>query len=93
VPDWWGLTLVDVATSTVEPIRLAAPNPGPDPAAMVRLLWRSELMSVLEDRTGRAPSGVNAVLRQRMVAETSPEEVRAIVRRCLINRAGWRAAG
>ena len=93
VPDWWGLTLVDVSRSVIEPLRHAGRNPTADPGSMVRLLWHSELEAVLEARTGRRPSGVSAVLRQRLVAEMPPDEVRTVVRHCLTTRASWRAAG
>jgi hypothetical protein len=93
VPAWWGLTLVDVSRSVIEPLRHAGRNPTADPASLVRLLWHSELEAVLEAGTGRRPSGVSAVLRQRLVAEMPPDEVRAVVRRCLTTRASWRAAG
>lgn len=93
VPAWWGLTLVDVSRSVIEPLRHPGRNPTADPLAMVRLLWLSELEEVLEATTGRRPSGVSAVLRQRLVAEMPPDEVRAVVRRCLTTRASWRAAG
>lgn len=93
VPSWWGLTLVDVTRSTVDSVRPAATNPTADPGSIVRLLWRSELEGLLESRTGRRPSGATPALRERLVAETSPAEVRAIVRRCLTTRAGWRASG
>ena len=53
VPAWWGLTLVDVSRSVIEPLRHAGRNPTVDPASMVRLLWHSELEAVLESTTIR----------------------------------------
>lgn len=93
VPRWWGLTVMDVRTSMVHVVRSAAPNPGPDPAALVHLLWREEMLEVLEARTGKTPSGHNGAVRQRLMAEMSADEVRATVRRCLSERRGWPAAG
>lgn len=93
VPDWWGLTLVDVSRSVIEPVRDPGRNPAADPMSVVRLLWRSELEAVLKARTGQRPSGLSAELRQRLVAEMPPDEVQALVRRCLTSRANWRAAG
>jgi hypothetical protein len=93
VPAWWGLILVDVSRSVLEPMRHAGRNPTADPASIVRLLWHSELEAVLQSRTGRRPSGMRAVLAKRLVADMPPDEVRSVVRRCLTTRATWRAAG
>lgn len=93
VPAWWGLTLVDASRSVVRPLRLPGANPVADPLSMARLLWQSEVAAVLEARIGRRPSGSSAALRRRLVAEATPEEVRAVVRRCLTSRANWRAVG
>jgi len=93
VPAWWGLTMVDASNSVVRPLRHPGANPVADPLSMARLLWHSELATVLEARTGRQPSGSNAALRRRLVAEVPREEIRAVVRRCLTTRANWRAAG
>jgi hypothetical protein len=93
VPSWWGLAVVDVGVPSVESIRPASANPGADVASVARLLWRSELVGILQQRTGQLHPEANALLRQRLVGELGPEEVRAVVRRCLIAREGWPAAG
>lgn len=93
VPSWWGLTIVDVGRSSVHSVRPADSNPAADPSSIARLLWRSELDGYFESRTGRRPSGATPALRERLVAETSPAEVRALVRQCLTTRTSWRAAG
>lgn len=93
VPTWWGLTLVDASRSVIRSLRHPGANPAADPVSIARLLWQSELAAVLQARDGRRPSGSSAALRRRLVAEVSPGEVRAVVRRCLTSRANWRAAG
>lgn len=93
VPTWWGLTMVDASRSEITPLRHPGANPGTDPLSTAQLLWQSELAALLEARTGRRPSGPSAALRQRLVAVVPPEDVRAVVRRCLTSRTDWRAAG
>lgn len=50
VPGWWGITIASSRDGVVT-LKQARPpkrNPQPDPLQLARLMWRSELLSVLE---------------------------------------------
>jgi hypothetical protein len=93
IPGWWGVSIVDGEAGAIRPIRPATPNPGGDPLALARLLWRDEAAAFVSARTGRMPTSPRPVLWQQIVDVTSPDELRALVCVCLRNRADWRAAG
>jgi hypothetical protein len=53
VPDWWGVTqAIGIGSTSVAFIerRPAQKNPKPDPLAIAQLLWREEVIAVLERR-------------------------------------------
>lgn len=53
VPEWWGVTqAIGIGSDIVSFIdrRPAQQNPSPDPLAIVKLLWREEVIAVLESR-------------------------------------------
>ena len=53
VPEWWGVTqAIAIGASVVSFIdrRPAAMNPAQDPLALVKLLWRDEVIAILESR-------------------------------------------
>ncbi len=92
VPEWWGVSVVDGDAGTIRSIRPATPNPGGDPLALARLLWRDEAAAIVAALTGRTPRSPRPVLWQQIVDEVSPDELRALVCVCLRNRADWRVA-
>lgn len=95
VPSWWALK-----TATMGPrgavhfreVRMGGLNPHPEPLAIAALLWRDELLTILE-RAGVA-RGVRGKPRgevtRRVVETLSVRDLRDAVRACLKARSGWR---
>jgi hypothetical protein len=93
LPEWWGLSVVDVEARAIRPVRLPAANPTRDPHAMVRLLWREETVDALVPHLGHRPRTPRAALWRQLVELTPPDELRDLVCRSLRNRTDWRVAG
>ncbi|RKH64135.1 hypothetical protein D7W81_19110 [Corallococcus aberystwythensis] len=95
VPKWWGLVLARGGADgvTLEDVRPAADNPSPNPGATLHLLWRVELLALLE-KTGEA-RGLRSTGKARLVArllEVLPGDVlRSRVRAAVCARGDWRA--
>ncbi|MCY1043322.1 hypothetical protein OV208_18540 [Corallococcus sp. bb12-1] len=95
VPSWWGLVLACGGAEgiTLEEVRPAADNPSPSPGATLQLLWRGELLALLEE-AGEA-RGLRSAGKARLVArllEVLPGDVlRARVREAVCARGDWRA--
>lgn len=91
VPEWWGLSIA--RAGRVEPQRAPAPNEHTDPEIVVRLLWRSEALRILqalgEIGLERAP---RRVLWKVIVDRLSGGELAYEVRRSLKERTGWSTA-
>jgi hypothetical protein len=94
VPGWWG---VEVATATRDGTvrlvreRAARANPGVEPEAVARLLWREEALAALED-LGRAKglrSKPRRVLWAALAEELPPRMLGALVRERLRTRTDW----
>lgn len=93
VPEWFGVML---AAPTEREIALnlyreGARNPSPDPVAVAKLLWRSELLLILE-RKGAATgvrSKSRAVLCSRIAGALSQQHLVDEVCRSMIMRKGW----
>jgi hypothetical protein len=95
IPAWWGIVVARAGASvSLERDRAATWNEGVDPSALVRLLWRDELVQELAligiDRGMRAST--RAALATRLVAALPVERLREIVRDRVKQRAGWRVA-
>ncbi|RYZ39281.1 MAG: hypothetical protein EOO71_20740 [Myxococcaceae bacterium] len=95
VPIWWGLVLARGGAEgvTLEDVRPAADNPSPNPGATLQLLWRGELLALLEE-VGAA-RGLRSAGKARLVArllELMPGDVlRSRVRAAVCARGDWRA--
>ncbi|WP_426747243.1 sce7726 family protein [Myxococcus faecalis] len=94
VPSWWGVLRVrqDAGGWALEVLREGRPNPAPSAEASLELVWRDELLALLQSRGAArglcsAPRGR---LRARVLELLTPEEVRAHVRHVLVTREGWR---
>lgn len=94
LPSWWGTVRAYVGESGVqlEWQRAEQPNPGVDPLTLVRLLWRPEVVEILE-RLGadkkllRAPRNV---LYPALVEAVPLSELSEVVRSTLKARKKWR---
>lgn len=99
VPEWWGLMLIGDAPgggAALSVGRQAMPNPKVDPAALVRLLWREEVLAALE-RAGQETARLSRASRRELwadlVDQLSNDAVRTLVREQLKARENWRRPG
>ena len=95
VPDWWGILLACAAPSRVNLRHIRKPrnNPVVDPNSLVQLLWRDEVLQLLQMRqkaTGLL-SKPRRVLWERLIAECSMGELQATVCSQLKRRVEWRS--
>lgn len=96
VPSWWGIW---VARSTPSGIilrrhRKERRNPKIDPLTLAQLLWKDELVEVLEQQnlaTGFAGKPRNAIC-ARLVRNIDVEQIATLVRQKLKTRVNWLAA-
>lgn len=95
VPPWWGISAVSEQDGqpAIEIRRKARPNPKPVPRAQAELLWRPEVVALLESR-GLA-DGLRSKPRRELwdalVSALDPVELAREVREALRARQGWRA--
>lgn len=88
VPDWWGITTVQVNGSvSFSEIRRARPNPGVEPDTLVRLLWRDEAIAALV-RLGMEPDqrASRGSLWEELLHHATLSQLRAAVRRAILDR-------
>lgn len=94
VPEWWRVLAAAAGAggSTLRAVRTGGCNPAPDPLAVAQLLWRDELIAILEQC--QAP---RKLLRRpkwelwpALVSLLEPEELGARVRTALKQRQRWR---
>ena len=90
VPSWWGLIVAD--EGRLQAVRDTRLNPALDLGAMLRLLWRGELLVAARSAGIRgAGHATRAQLAGRLATEMPEEGVKELVRDALRNRDGWRA--
>jgi hypothetical protein len=99
IPEWWGLIRAEEEGSAcrLAIVRSARTNPTVDLHAVVRLLWREEVLGEL--RALNLAAGLERGTRRLLwdsLADSVPEsltgpQLRARVRERLKHRAGWRA--
>lgn len=94
IPSWWGVTLAypgDHGMIALREITVAQRNVGIVPLRVARLLWRDELLSILErygiDRGVR--SRTVDVMASRLIESLPLPELAEEVRETLKVRAGW----
>lgn len=94
VPDWWGINVACKSRwVSLEVVRDAYRNPVVDPASVAGLLWRSELLSILEARglDAGVRSATRARMGDRLAASLVAGELGCVVRDALRARSDWRA--
>lgn len=97
VPDWWKITVatMDKGQVELEPLRLGAANPSPDPYLVAQLLWKEEAVAVL-DAFGLAAGWRSKrikLLHRRMADELPFAALSSSVRGALKRREGWLREG
>lgn len=93
VPDWWGVMVADGSDGvTVSEHRAGTMNPSVDGQSLATLLWRDEVVELLEERglMRGLRSKPRSVLWAALAEHLSVDEVRRAVREALRHREGWR---
>ena len=95
VPSWWGVqcALESRHGVVIEVLRPPARNEESDPAAIVQLLWRDEVLHLLREH-GLArglESKPRRVLWQVLAEHFTRDELSEHVRQCLKGRLNWRS--
>lgn len=96
IPPWWGIIQAVMVGGEVRlrRVRKARRNPSPDPFSVAQLLWRDEVLAILED-LGIADglrSKPRRTLWQALAGAVSREELNHLVRDRLKARGNWRSA-
>jgi hypothetical protein len=95
IPMWWGIEVATLNSSFVnlEVVRNEAPNPEVNPNSLVQLLWRDEVVAILDQLP--ASKGFRSKPRRilwEMLTTTLPlDDLKAVVREFLKKRTGWQA--
>jgi len=98
VPAWWGIELVAADSRSVlklSPVREERNNDAVEPSALVQLLWREEVLALL-NQLSLSQHLVNKPRRflwQALTAAVTVLELKDLVRQCLKVRAHWRSRG
>jgi hypothetical protein len=96
IPRHWGIIQASWSVETravmLRPRREAKPNPNQDASALARLLWRDEVLKVLEsaglDRGYR--SKPREILSSRLAQNFSVDELRPLILAAISSRENWR---
>ncbi|MCY1168682.1 MAG: sce7726 family protein [Pseudomonadota bacterium] len=95
IPEWWGIKVASPRTRggvQVETLRSLQNNPAPSLLHMARLLWREEVIALLQ-RAGALPNelqGNRATLYARLVEKMPSIELRRAIRETVRCRENWR---
>ncbi len=98
IPEWWGVTRAEIRTDgtvRLTPVREPSDNPAPDPVAIAKLLWRDEVLEILEgeNKCDGLRSKRRSVLYAKLAEVLGLDSLRARVRQQLRARLGWRSDG
>jgi len=97
VPSWWGIEVVRVNLLNqpeFEPVRSAKANPRYDRFVLAQMLWRDEVVAILENRMKLEPRERRLPRRdlwRLLVGAVSLRELRRLVRQQLRARTRWRS--
>jgi hypothetical protein len=88
VPAWWGLIEAnpDNAHSRLQPLRTARWNPDTDAELQLRLLWKSELLAIVQTWECAATKMGRENMRKLILSRLSATEIGPFVRRALLTR-------
>ncbi len=97
IPEWWGIQVATTheASSSlmIEHLRGELPNTAVDPESLVQLLWRDEVLTLLDQRNAARSlkSKPRRVLWDVLARTISLPELKDLVRECLRSRSQWRS--
>jgi hypothetical protein len=97
IPFWWGIEIAELdadLTVRLHHFRKEEPNPSVDPHALVQLLWRDELLSIIGKPAvlksfSREPK---KVICDHLAMALPLPDLKAAVRTALKSRTGWQVA-
>jgi len=97
VPPWWGIVLAEYhgdAQLDLRCVRTEGVNQAQDPLALTQLLWRDEALALLQANNLDAGLGSQPrrYLWEALATRFGISDLRAMVRRQLKMRRGWRVA-
>jgi hypothetical protein len=99
VPPWWSVSLVERGSRgglRFVPIRVGAKNPTPEPHALVRLLWKDEVVDMLlrlGEKDARRAHRMPELYQRLVEAVPRYSTLRGMVCDQLKRRTGWRPVG
>lgn len=95
IPNWWGVKVASTGSRgavQVDTLRPLQSNPAPSLLHMARLLWREEVIALLQE-SGAQPvelKGNRASLYERLVEKMPATELRRAIRDTVRCRENWR---
>ena len=95
IPDWWGLvvSLQRNHQLTYKYERLPKPNPDLDLDALLSLLWREEIDSLLADLLGNTPMprATKKTIREKLLSQVTHPILHSASLKMLRDRTNWRS--
>jgi hypothetical protein len=98
VPPWWGIEVAscdDTPSVKLSTVREETINPSVDPHSLVQLLWRDEVLAILEQLSpSRSFSSKPRKVLWEYLANSVPlDDLKHAVRDTIRSRTGWRVDG
>lgn len=94
IPEWWGMCRAERIEDKCQllTVRPAVDNPGQHPYHLAQLLWREEVLLILEERelADGIRSKPRTVLWRRLADNIPLPDLKEVVREKLKSRVGWR---
>ncbi|HHQ4569593.1 TPA: sce7726 family protein [Aeromonas veronii] len=96
LPSWWGVKLATLGLRGavhLKTLRKERQNPGQDKLALATLLWKEEVINILQEHGFERglKNKPRRVLWQLLATELDMSQLRDVVRTTLKARSGWRA--
>jgi hypothetical protein len=94
IPEWWGIWVAKNSADKVEIriIREPSKNQSIDLKALVRCLWKQEVLEIIKQNglyQKKLDKAKRSVLWGILVDSITPNEIKKIVRNCLKRRDDW----
>lgn len=93
VPEYWGIYIVSQNSSgcKIRRKRMARMNKNIEPSALLELLWKEEVVSLLKQKGIKGVSGKNRRILRQIALENIPlKEIRDYTRETIKGRQNWR---
>ena len=93
IPEWWGILIIDEDNSEnkISEFRIAEINESVDPDSLLQLLWKDELLSLLNKYNFIVKSNLSKIkLRENIIRDLDTDLIKQEVRQALKLRKNWR---